>query len=409
MPGVCRAFVFQAYWRGLARFIFSAYSRINCEFPAMSGHGLLRSISAMSRITSLALKSALAVLLFAATPLPVLAQQDSDDPEIRIEQLEARLRQLTGQNEELQYRNRQLEEQLRQLQAGQGGRPNVAAAPQAQPAYPQQQPPYQPQQPAYPQGQPQPQSQPVEQARVQSAPAPRGRGRGDVFDPDANPNAPGAPRPLGSIVGQPSAPLAPQSSAPDVGAPGGRSAGEPLDLANTNTTPRGQLPGQPAPQGSPQQGYPQQGSPQQGPAPQQQPAGPQVATLPPTNSPRDEYDLGYGYIERKDYALADQTLRAFLQKYPSDRLVPEANYWLGESLYQRQRYRDAAESFLTITTKFENSSKAPDALLRLGQSLAALKEKEAACAAFGEVTRKYPKASAAVKQGVDREQKRVHC
>ena len=365
----------------------------------------------MSRISSFALKSALAALLLTAAPLPALAQQDSDDPEIRIEQLEARLRQLTGQNEELQYRNRQLEEQLKQLQAGQGGRPNVAAAPQAQPAYPPQQPSYQQPQPAYPQGQSQAQSQPVEQARIQSAPPARGRGRGDAFDPDANPNAPGAPRPLGSIVGQPSAPLAPQSSAPDVGAPGGRSAGEPLDLANTNTTPRGQATGQPAPQGYPQQGYPQQGSPQpqQGAAPQQPAAGPQVATLPPTNSPRDEYDLGYGYIERKDYALADQTLRAFLQKYPSDRLVPEANYWLGESLYQRQRYRDAAESFLTITTKFENASKAPDALLRLGQSLAALKEKEAACAAFGEVMRKYPKASAAVKQGVDREQKRVHC
>jgi tol-pal system protein YbgF len=283
----------------------------------------------MPRTSPFALKSTLLALLVAAAPLAALAQQDSEDPEIRIEQLEARLRELTGQNEELQYRNRQLEEQLKQLQAGQGPRGNVATAPQAQPAYPQ--------------GQPQPQSQPVDQARIQSAPPPGGRARGDVFDPAANPNAPGVPRPLGN--------------------------------------------------------------PQQGAAPQQ----PQVATLPPTNSPRDEFDLGYGYIERKDYALADQTLRAFLQKYPSDRLVPEANYWLGESLYQRQRYRDAAESFLTITTKFENSTKAPDALLRLGQSLAALKEKEAACAAFGEVTRKYPKASTGVKQGVDREQKRVHC
>jgi len=332
-------------------------------------------------------------------PAPVLAQQDGEDPEIRIERLEERLRQLTGQNEELQYRNRQLEEQLKQAQGGQGGRPSVAVAPQAAPqppAYPSQ-PTYQqggPQGlPAYPQGQP---AQPVEQARIQSVPPAPGRGRGDAFDPAANPNAPGAPRPLGSIVGQPSAPLAPQSSAPDVGAPGGRGAGEPLDLANTNA-PRGAAPVQGAPQT-----YPQNAAP---PAP----AGEQVATLPPTNSPRDEYDLGYGYIERKDYALADQTLRAFLQKYPSDRLVPEANYWLGESLYQRQRYRDAAESFLTVTTKFENSAKAPDALLRLGQSLAALKEKEAACAAFGEVTRKYPKASASVKQGVDREQKRVHC
>ena len=356
----------------------------------------------MSRTSPSALKSRLLALLMVAAPLilpaPAFAQQDNDDPEMRIEQLEARLRQLTGQNEELQYRNRQLEEQLRQLQGGQGGRPSVAAAPQAAPQQPvySSQPTYQqpaPQGlPAYPQGQP----QPLEQARIQSAPPVSGRGRGDAFDPAANPNAPGAPRPLGSIVGQPSAPLA-----PDVGAPGGRGAGEPLDLANTNA-PRGVAPVQGAPQNYPQQRYPQGAAPQA-------PGGEQVATLPPTNSPRDEFDLGYGYIERKDYALADQTLRAFLQKYPSDRLVPEANYWLGESLYQRQRYRDAAESFLTVTTRFENSAKAPDSLLRLGQSLAALKEKEAACAAFGEVIRKYPKASAAVKQGVDREQKRVHC
>jgi tol-pal system protein YbgF len=370
---------------------------------------------AMPRTSPSALRSTILALFVAAAPLalltPVHAQQDSEDPEMRIEQLEARLRQLTGQNEELQYRNHQLEEQIRQLQAGQGGRTSVATAPQSQPAYPSQ-PTYQPPgpqaAPPYPQGQvqQQPQPQPVEQARIQTAP-PAGRPRGDAFDPAANPNAPGAPRPLGSIVGQPPAPLAPQS-APDVGAPGGRGAGEPLDLANTNA-PRGTAAGQPASQAYPQQqGYPQQGYPQ-GTASRPAPAGPQVATLPPTNSPRDEFDLGYGYVERKDYALADQTLRAFLQKYPSDRLAPEAHYWLGESLYQRQRYRDAAESFLTVTTKFDSSVKAPDALLRLGQSLAALKEKEAACAAFGEVTRKFPKASAAVKQSVDREQKRVHC
>ena len=49
------------------------------------------------------------------------------------------------------------------------------------------------------------------------------------------------------------------------------------------------------------------------------------------------------------------------------------------------------------------------ALLRLGQSLAALGEKEAACASLGEVLRKFPRASAGVKQGVEREQKRVRC
>ena len=138
-------------------------------------------------------------------------------------------------------------------------------------------------------------------------------------------------------------------------------------------------------------------------------SGTTLATLPPSATPRDEFDLGIGYIQRKDYALAEETMRNFQRKYPSDPLMAEAQFWLGESFFQRQQYRDAAEAFLAVTTKFDRSTKAPDALLRLGQSLAALKEKEAACAAFGEVTRKYPHAAGGLKQAVDREQKRVKC
>jgi tol-pal system protein YbgF len=135
----------------------------------------------------------------------------------------------------------------------------------------------------------------------------------------------------------------------------------------------------------------------------------QMATLPPSDSPKDYYDLAYGYALRKDYALSEEAFRAFLRKFPSDRMAPEAEYWLGESLFQRQRYRDAAEAFLNVSTKYESTARAPDALLRLGQSLAVLGEKEAACASLGEVLRKYPRAALGVKQGVDREQKRVGC
>lgn len=183
-----------------------------------------------------------------------------------------------------------------------------------------------------------------------------GRRRGDAFDPSQNPNAPGAPRALGG-GGQPM----PVETA------------EPPDVNRR----------------------------------QQESAA--LTTLPPSATPRDEFDLGLGYIQRRDYALAEETMRGFAQRYPGNALVPDSQYWLGESFYQRQRYRDAAEAFLSVTTKYDTSAKAPDALLRLGQSLAALKEKEAACAAFGEVTRKYPKASGGVKQTVDREQKRVKC
>jgi tol-pal system protein YbgF len=181
-----------------------------------------------------------------------------------------------------------------------------------------------------------------------------------------------------------------QSTDPEepVGAPGGRPAGAPLDLSTlTGLAGNGEAP-PPASRNS---------------------GGAQVATLPPTDSPKDTYDLAYGYILRREYAMAEDAFRVFLRRFPNDRLSSDAQYWLGESLFQRQRYRDAAEMFLNLSTKFETSPKAPDSLLRLGQSLAGLGEKDAACASLAEVGRKYPRASVSVKQGVEREQKRVRC
>src|SRR5262249_1283447 len=198
-----------------------------------------------------------------------------------------------------------------------------------------------------------------------------------AFDPNQNPSAPGAPRALGG--GQ-----QPMPSSGQVGAPGGRNAGEPLDLANTS--PRYQQGVPPAAQ----PGYPPAQQPQGYPAPS---GGGGLTTLPPSATPRDEFDLGIGYMQRKDYALAEQTMKNFAQKYPSDPLLGDAQYWLGESYFQRQQYRDSAEAFLAVTTKYDKSGKAPDALLRLGPSLAPLKGKEAACAASGQVGPQYPRAS----------------
>ena len=276
-----------------------------------------------------------------------------------------------------------------------------AAAPQPQhvpppAAYPQQ---AYPQQQAYP-----PQTAPMIEP-YSPPPPPVGGRRGDAFDPSMNPNAPGAPRTLGNPGSVAAAPpldnMQSDEPPPYIGAPGGRDAGAPLELGTMSEEaayppPRGpvrQIPGAlPAP-------------------PPRNPSGTgaQQMVMAPSNTPKDEYDLAYGYVLRKDYALAEEGLRAFVKKYPQDRLVADANYWLGESLFQRQRYREAAESFLTVSTKFQTAGKAPDSLLRLGQSLAALKEKEAACATLGELPRKYPKAPANVKQAAEKEQKRMGC
>lgn len=179
--------------------------------------------------------------------------------------------------------------------------------------------------------------------------------RSDAFDPNADPMAPGAPQPLGSPA---------SSSAALARAPAGPGAV----------------------------------------------AGTQVASLPGAGvSPRELYDAGQQQLQRQDYQGAEQTFRQIIQNSSGDKLVPDATFMLGETLFLRQSYNDAAASFLEVSTKYPNSTRAPEALLRLGQSLAALGEKETACATFLEVDRKYPRVPSALRQAVEREQKRVGC
>ncbi|MBV8508701.1 MAG: tol-pal system protein YbgF, partial [Xanthobacteraceae bacterium] len=309
----------------------------------------------------------LALAVFCAATAHPATAQDSAEIFARLDQLQNQIRQLTGQVEQLQYRNQQLEAQVRSMQEQGAARPQAMARGNTLPP------------PA-------------------SAP-PISTGRGDAFDPSQSPGAPGAPRALGQpgrrvdvgeaseYPGRPAGTLpggAPQiATNEDVGVPGGRPAGAPLDLStmsNAAVNDPNLAPPSPAARNPSAVG------------------ATATATLPPTPSPRDEYDLGYGYLQRKDYAQAEQTLRAFLQKYPKDRLAAEAQFWLGESMFQRQDYRDAAATFLDMSKKYESHPKAPNALLRLGESLAALNEHELACATLSEVARKYPKASNGVKQ-----------
>jgi tol-pal system protein YbgF len=279
---------------------------------------------------------------FLAMPATAVAQMSESDMVVKLEQLEADMRRLTGAVEELQYRNQQLEQALRALQ---GGAPAAAAAPAMRPG-------------------------PAAAPAAPPAPAP-GR-RSDAFDPAQNPNAPGAPRVLGSPAAVAGGPInEPPAPIPGVA---DNQPGAPLDLGTNPNAP-----------------------------------SPQLATLPPSQTPKDEFDLAYGYVLRKDFTLAQQAFQDFIKRYPSDAMTGEAQFWLGESLYQSKNYQSAAEAFVTMTKKYPSSAKQPDTLLRLGQSLAALQQRDLACVTLAEVSKKYPRAAQNVKAAVEREQKRVHC
>ena len=129
------------------------------------------------------------------------------------------------------------------------------------------------------------------------------------------------------------------------------------------------------------------------------------------DSPKDEYDLAYGYVLRKDYALAENAFKTFLHDHPSDRLRRRC-----ELLARREPVPAPA----IIATPPNPSSIRPTKHEHVGQG--------AGCAAIGSASRSRRWAKrksparrsarsaaniralrASVKQGVEREQKRVHC
>jgi tol-pal system protein YbgF len=124
---------------------------------------------------------------------------------------------------------------------------------------------------------------------------------------------------------------------------------------------------------------------------------------------RDEFNADLDLYKQGQYDNAANGLKGFVEKYPRDRMVPDAVYLLGESYSKLGRHREAAEQYLRLSTDFSKAPRAPDALLRLGMSLNAMGVKEQACATYQEVTRRYPTASADVRASVDREMKRARC
>lgn len=234
----------------------------------------------------------------------------------------------------------------------------------------------------------------LNQLRGQSGPA--------AAQPPVGQPAPGglaAAQPVDPGMGAPPQDLGTLSVAPDdpLIAPDGI-GGDPMDLSDLaaeDPAPGGDL-GAPAAPALPDAGAAQSAAP-----------GGAVAAL--SGSPRDEYDLAYGYILTGDYALAERSFENWLAAFPDEPQAPDARFWLGETQYAQKNFRQAANSYLALYKAAPQSAKAPDALFKLGVSLAALGEKKAACATFVEVGKKYPEASAALKSRVDDESERADC
>lgn len=307
----------------------------------------------MARIRGLAVRAAfgaglLALALTSANagaqdyrpPADVPGESQSEDGglSVRIDRLEVSLRRATGQIEELQNDNRKLAEQLRKfredvefrLSKGEPGK--VDSNPASEPTKPQR--------------------------------------KSDAFNPDANPAAPGAPKPMGAIP--PSAPLTLSSHAAD-------------------TSPLKPLP------------TPLKSAAAGDPAPNFVPSGV------PFNDAKEQFKAAVAAYHAGQYADSEQLFKAYLDANKGSTSAPDAIFYIGETYMQRSRPREAAEQYLKVSTEYSKSARAPESMVRLGLALARLGNTEQACATFAEVGRRYPTAPVSVKKSADRESATLRC
>ncbi len=122
-----------------------------------------------------------------------------------------------------------------------------------------------------------------------------------------------------------------------------------------------------------------------------------------------QYRAAYEALVEGDYAFAEQQFAQFIELYPDNAQVMDASNWLGESLLARAAYAEAADVLVDAYQKNPDHPRAPDLLLKLGVALAGVGERETACRTFAEIDVRYPDTIPAFQSRLSEERNRAEC
>ncbi|WP_160297843.1 tol-pal system protein YbgF [Devosia chinhatensis] len=122
-----------------------------------------------------------------------------------------------------------------------------------------------------------------------------------------------------------------------------------------------------------------------------------------------QFRAGYEAMLSGDYDFAEEQFGQFIELYPDNPQVPDAANWLGEALMARSAYAEAADVLVEAYQQYQDHPRAPDLLLKLGISLAGVGERETACRTFGEIDRRYSETIPAFQARLAEEKTKAEC
>lgn len=86
-------------------------------------------------------------------------------------------------------------------------------------------------------------------------------------------------------------------------------------------------------------------------------------------SPETVYYAAYSDYIKKNYQLAIQGFRQFIQLFPRNGLADNSLYWIGECYYSQKMYQEAVNTFSQLIDNYADGDKIPDAILKKGFAL----------------------------------------
>jgi tol-pal system protein YbgF len=108
-----------------------------------------------------------------------------------------------------------------------------------------------------------------------------------------------------------------------------------------------------------------------------------------------QFDAALSVFRTGDFAAAQNSLSAFMLKFPASGYAPSALFWLGNAQYATKDYKESITNFRKLLTMAPEHARAPEAMLAISNSWVELNELKAAKKAMEDLVKLHPASEAA--------------
>lgn len=123
-------------------------------------------------------------------------------------------------------------------------------------------------------------------------------------------------------------------------------------------------------------------------------AAPAAVTRHKPDSSKQAYDEAFALLKGGRYEESLAAFKSFMEWFPNDTLLDNAQYWTGELYYVQRKFPEALMAFNQVLVRWPTSNKVPASLLKIGFSFFELNDMDNAKNSLTRLVSDYPESPA---------------